>query len=34
LQQLFLKGDFFKNFYSTLLHLPPLRIHCVVGGSD
>jgi hypothetical protein len=27
------KGNFFF-FYSTLFHLPPLRIHCVGGRWD
>jgi hypothetical protein len=33
------KGGFFCNFsfykrYSTLLHLPPLKFHCVGGCGD
>ncbi len=33
---LFNRGDFFKfpAIYSTLLHLPPLRYHCVGGCWD
>jgi hypothetical protein len=33
---LFLMGDFldFSLLYSTLFHLPPLRIHCVGGTQD
>jgi hypothetical protein len=36
---LHLKGGFFGFFslyvrYSKLLHLPPLRFHCVGGGWD
>jgi hypothetical protein len=27
-------GFFFYVLYSTLLHLPPLRFHCVVGCWD
>ncbi len=32
-----LKGDFLNNFfvrYSTVLHLPPLKFHCVRGCWD
>ncbi len=35
LRKLLFKGGFFWIFdvrYSTLLHLPPLRFHCVGGG--
>jgi hypothetical protein len=37
-ETIFLKGEFFgfycKVRYSTLLHLPPLRFHCVGGCWD